>query len=208
MAAVYALLSINAAVFGAWQYAIYTKDGRLLKLLEENAMQSHDAIMSGRYWTMLTAAFSQREPAHFAFNMIALHAFGSILSFVPGVGAAHVLALGFGSAIGASIGWLYHTRRSSSGKIFRPALGASGMVMGMGAAATLLAPFSPMTFGIPLWVAMCGYVVYDTYYLDKKSNIGHAAHLAGFSSGVVYYLAYLRNRGGVWLMLKRGLLRR
>lgn len=90
-------------------------------------------------------------------------------------------------------------------------LGASGMVMGMGATATLLAPLTPMAIlfvPAPLFVVMAGYVALDTYFLNSKtSRIGHAAHLGGLTFGAVYYFASLRQYGGVWQWVRRGLRR-
>ncbi|KAI7331394.1 hypothetical protein KC354_g18276, partial [Hortaea werneckii] len=53
----------------------------------------------------------------------------------------------------------------------RSALGASGMVLGFGAAATCLAPFTSMTVmflpvPVPLWMLTAVYAAVDTYFLD------------------------------------------
>lgn len=85
------------------------------------------------------------------------------------------------------------------------------MVMGMGAAATLLAPMTQMVvlvFPAPLFLVTAGYVAADTYYLDSKtSRIGHAAHLGGLAFGAVYYFVSLRRFGGVWQWVRRALRR-
>ena len=99
---------------------------------------------AGRYYTMLTSAFSHQAPVHFLFNMIAFNAFGGILMF-SGLGAMHVTSLCVGSAVAGSFAWLY--QRGSANRSEAPnlpnavvvgsrgmgaALGASGMVMGAG----------------------------------------------------------------------------
>lgn len=142
----------------------------------------------------------------------------------------HLIMLALGSAIASSYALHYQRRpqesfeKNSGSNIWQrfgngnsvverwQALGASGVVMGMGASATLLAPFAQMSvmfIPMPLFILTAGYVAFDTYYLDSKtSRIGHAAHLGGLTFGVVYYLASLRQFGGVWQFLRRGLLRR
>lgn len=148
-----------------------------------------------------------------------------------------VLMLAVGSACAGSFAWHYQQAPTSSFKqqkqnpdIWRHAglrgshdrvititkkmaLGASGMVQGIAAAATLLAPVAPIYLmfipvPIPLFVVTIGYVAYDTYNLDSKtSRIGHSAHLGGFAFGVLYYFLSLRRFGGVWHMLARRLRR-
>lgn len=138
-----------------------------------------------------------------------------------------VLALG--SAIVGSYAFHFHrapqetTRKTSAGIWQRSgngnvivegwqALGASGMVMGMGGAATLLAPMRQMLvfmFPAPLFVVTAGYAAADTYFLrSKTSKIGHAAHLGGLAFGFVYYIVSLRRFGGVFPWLARALRRR
>ncbi|KAI6992144.1 hypothetical protein KC359_g5832 [Hortaea werneckii] len=78
------------------------------------------------------------------------------------------------------------------------ALGASGIVLGFGAAATCLAPFTRMAVmflpvPVPLWVLTTVYAAADTYFLDDAgSRTGHAAHLGGTVFGAVFYLVVLR----------------
>ncbi|KAI7302326.1 hypothetical protein KC326_g9001 [Hortaea werneckii] len=82
------------------------------------------------------------------------------------------------------------------------ALGASGIVLGFGAAATCLAPFTSMSVmflpvPVPLWVLTAVYAAVDTYFLDDaRSPVGHSAHLGGTVFGAVFYLGFLRRFGG------------
>ncbi|KAK3715548.1 hypothetical protein LTR37_007036 [Vermiconidia calcicola] len=218
---VWTIIGVNAAVFGAWQLAITEKNQTLYRNLDENFKLSLNNWKDGRAWTIITSAFSHQMLAHFAFNMMSFHAFGTILGFVPGIGPLHVLSLCFGSAVMSSGAWLYQQQLRTpnqrqtilGGKITtattRSALGASGMVMGAGAAAACLMPFAPIQVflipvSIPLWVATLAYVGADTYFLrSETSPIGHAAHLGGSIFGFAYYFAFLRGYGGVWHMLRR-----
>jgi membrane associated rhomboid family serine protease len=80
-------------------------------------------------------------------------------------------------------------------------------------AATCLMPMAPagvlfIPVAVPLWVLTSIYFGLDAYYLNNASSrIGHSAHLGGAIYGAMYYFGYLRNYGGVWIMLRR-LLRR
>lgn len=219
--AIWVIIGLNTAVFCTWQYAIQRKDQKLLQQLQQHATVSWDNIKDGRYSTIVTSAFSHQTLPHFAFNMITLHTFGSILSIVPGVGAVHVFALCIGSAIAGSTGFLYHQSRVSataadqrSGlfgtrtRQIASGLGASGMVMGAGAAAACLMPFAPLMifpipFAIPMWAVTGLYFVVDVFFLESGSRIGHAAHLGGSVFGVLYYFSYLRRFGGVTQLLQR-----
>ena len=199
-----------------------------MKILQDHATLSWSNIEAGRYHTVLTAAFSHQALGHFGFNMFALWTFGSIIAWIPGIGGVHVLSMGIGSAIAGSLAWLYHQKYRDSnsrdrkwgpyaqhgirGLNVQSGLGASGMVMGAAAVATCLMPLAPMhlmliPIPIPLWVTTALYAAVDMYYLDKGDHIGHAAHLGGGIYGLLFYFAYLRRFGGIWLLARWGLRR-
>ncbi len=208
-AVIWTIIGLNTAVFGAWQYAGYNKDRNLLHRLLESFTSSMHNFKEGRYYTLITSAFSHQMLAHFAFNMFTLNAFGSILAFT-GVGGFHMVSLTIGSAAAAPGACLYQqANKPGIGNSYASALGPSGVVMAMGAAATCLMPFAPMQImfipiNIPLWVLTLAYAGIDTYYLHSNSQIGHAAHLGGAIYGAIYYFAYLRRLGGISHMLRFG----
>lgn len=219
---VWAIIGVNVAVFGAWRYAIAKKDQKLLRGLTENFTTSLNNWKEGRVWTLVTSAFSHIQPMHLAFNCITFYAFGTILATVPAVGSGHIFALCMGSAIVGSYAFIYRrlqkspaSQKSGWGPFttrredHERGLGASGMVMGAGAAATCLRPFTPMSLmfipiPIPLWVLTLLYAGFDTYYLHSHDAVGHDAHLGGSVFGALYYLAFLRRGGGIASMLRRG----
>lgn len=225
MPAFYFLLATNTLVFGALNYAKYTKDWRLERKLLSNTLLSPAAVDSGRWWTVVTSAFAHIDPVHFAFNMLSLYNFSSLLAFVPGVNGVHLFAIAAGSAISGGLGFLYHRRtkvreagrdwQRSSQNYNSSALGASGAVMGVGAAAACLVPSARMQFmfipiSFPLWVSVVAYGVIDAYFLDSPTSpIAHAGHLGGLVFGAVYYLAALRKAPvGIWRDVSRLLSRR
>lgn len=214
------IIGANAAVFLAWQYADYNKDRKLMQVLHEHFALSTHNWRNGHYWTVITSAFSHQNLMHFAFNMLTLRAFTSVLAWVPGFGATHFLTLGLGSAAAGSLAWLSEQGQTSGDRrwgstatsVYKAALGASGLVMGVGAGAACLMPFAPMNFmfipvAIPLWATTALFAAVDTYFLhSERSPIGHSAHLGGTVFGLLYYGAYLRKFGGItrWLKQRRG----
>ena len=220
--AIRTIIGLNTAVFGTWYYAQSTNDSPLLQWLNENFTLSMVNYRAGRYWTLLTSAFAHQNFVHFLFNMFAFNAFGSILAFVPGVGAWHVISLCLGSAITGSFAFLYTHGLTEpptnnkfpnaiigTGQVQFSALGASGMVMGAGLVATCLMPRAPISLmlppiTLPLWALMGIYMGIDLYYLgDVQSKIGHDAHIGGALYGALYYFGNLRKYGGVWWMVRR-----
>ncbi|KAK0357589.1 hypothetical protein LTR94_000625 [Friedmanniomyces endolithicus] len=220
VSATYFLIALNTGVFAGWVYAQATQEQRLLRTLRQNFTLSWQNWREGRQWTILTSAFSHANFVYFAFNMLTFSAFGIMLSWVPGIGAFHVLALSLGSGIAGSIAWLYQKQmpsESGMGKIIGPfgqgagavrqsARGASGMVVGVGAPAACLMPWAKVGvffIPVPLWVATVGFAALDTYYLNSdKTPFAHASHLGGALGGVAYYLCFLRGYGGIWMWMR------
>lgn len=205
---IWSIIGLNSAVFFAWQYSISQRDTRLIDKLQKNFSLSVQGLKEGRYWTVLTSAFSHQWLPHFFFNMFTFHTFAT-LAAMRGVGALPLSALCIGSALAGSLSFAYHLQSQNSGKptSLRSGLGASGMVMGVGAVATCLAPFAPMQImfipiNIPLWMITVGYALVDTYYLHSESPVGHSAHLGGSVFGVAFYFARLRGLGGISNMLR------
>ncbi|KAK3620089.1 hypothetical protein LTR56_023627 [Elasticomyces elasticus] len=226
--ATHTVMALNGAVFIAWQVA-QRGNPKLLNVLEKHFTASSNNWQRGRYWTLLTSAFSHRSSQHISGNFMALQTFGRALSWIPGVGLLHFVSLTLGSAIAGSAAWLWQKRRAvgtvAQGRILRNGsmvyslgvgsnvqemmLGASGLVAGAGAAATCLMTFAemdimPVPFPVPLWMVTVGYAAWDTYMLRAKtSQIAHAAHLGGVLFGIAYYLVFLRKlgNGGVWRFL-------
>lgn len=206
----YACIGINAAVFSAWQYALpggfgpfsVSSNLKVARFLQENFLISSISFQNGkRWWTLFTSSISHIELGHFITNMISLWAFSSVLLDRNGIDGRHLAALIIGSGIMGGLGTLYHDSNKPLHKR-RPALGASGAVMGVGAAAALLVPGAQMAvmgiIPLPLWAVIAGYFAFDTYYLNSEnSRIGHAGHLGGLAYGALYYTIVLRRFGGV-----------
>lgn len=215
------LIVLNTSIFCTWIYARYTNDGKLHRFLRENATLSWHNIKAGRYWTLVTSAFSHESFNHFLFNMFALSTFGSVLCTAGGVGvgAPHVAALYLGGALAGSAAFLYQKKPkidrrwghfAQHGLAASPAaLGASGAIMGITAVATCLAPFAPMTLllfpvgAIPMFLMTGAYIGADLFLLGNDDLTARSAHLGGVAFGAVYYLAFLRRFGGISHMARQ-----
>ncbi|KAK5715665.1 hypothetical protein LTR17_016734 [Elasticomyces elasticus] len=217
--ALWLLIGLNTVVFGGWQYAEYKRDSGLLRTLQDNFLLSWNNVRNGRPWVTLTSAFSHMGFQHFTFNMFSLYTFGYVLTHMPGLKASRILTLCLGSGLAGSAAWLYERqapartnsvwdravarfREGNSALLGQAtALGASGMVMGVGAAATLFAPLYPVRLyflpRIPLFVSTIGFLAVDTYFLGSdRTGIGHSAHLGGAVFGAAFYLLSLRRIAG------------
>ena len=72
------VLVLNAGVFALWQ--ILGESPFML----DNFLISWQALAAGRYWTLLTSAFSHAAFLHFFLNMFVLANFGPIVEHVIG----------------------------------------------------------------------------------------------------------------------------
>ncbi|KAI7225108.1 hypothetical protein KC330_g9191, partial [Hortaea werneckii] len=119
-ATIWILIGLNTAVFALWQYALHqppqphrphdrnNKNPITPSLLSDHTTLSSSNLRANRPWTLLTSAFSHQDPLHFAFTMLSLKAFATILTRTPGIRAPHIIFLATGSALAGSLGFLYH----------------------------------------------------------------------------------------------------
>lgn len=198
------IMVANGVVFLAWQKAIGQRPQDLnvdmCAFLESHFTTSIKNLENGRYWTLLTGAFSHISLGHFFSNMVTMYAFGSVLVLHPGLNGARILAISLGSALTGSVGILVQQMMRDPRKR-TDALGASGVVMGLGCAAALLAPTQRMLLlavvPVPLWGLMAGYFMYDAVFLNRQDGVAHSGHLGGLAFGAAYYWLSLRRFGGI-----------
>ncbi|KAI0146907.1 hypothetical protein GGR57DRAFT_286030 [Xylariaceae sp. FL1272] len=218
----WSLIGCNLLVFAKW-HLVPTKPGStpMQKQHQAAAHQHHMLenytickrnIAQGRYKTLLTSAFSHKDPAHLALNMFMLHQSCTIAAMV-GLGPLRVGALALGSALAGSVGALYDAdAMMKKGGPDMYGLGASGMVQGMLVATMRAAPGLPMYFmfipiPVPYRTLVLGFIAWDMYKLyDQRTSgrhkenwhgsiVGYAAHLGGAAFGAVFYsLAMRRGR--------------
>jgi membrane associated rhomboid family serine protease len=209
-ALIWTCIGLNSLVFLSWQAATSpastqerrSKFQRVRKDLEENFLLSTRNLREGRWWTLVTSAFSHVGFGHFLFNMIAFHQLSQILKWVPGLKAGrHLGVLILGSAVSASTAFFIHGSTLPNGDR-RHGLGFSGVVSGVVTTAACVAPYQRMLFfgvvPVPLWLLGLGYAAYDTYAMDSgNSTVAHDAHVGGAVFGGLFYMVALRRFGGI-----------
>ncbi|KAL3668377.1 hypothetical protein V7S43_006466 [Phytophthora oleae] len=199
------LISVNAAVFFGWMRAQAPPPRHpaqrvrsfqpSMRTMLTHFTTSTQHLQDGRYYTLLTAMFSQATLGHFGANMIGLYFFGRQMCDVLG----HKRFLGLYLVSGALSSAAAVYEQHLSGRMTLN-LGASGAVNGITAMSILLFPHGTLLiFGIlpiPAWLGGLGFIFKDAYSFStgKQDGIGHVAHLSGAAVGGAYYY-YLR-RGG------------
>ena len=143
-------------------------------------------------WTLVTAMFLHSPSVtlpdgatvlnlnHLLQNMVALGLFGILLEKI--IGSKKFLALYLAAGIAGNL----------AGIIFYPnsiSLGASGAIMGILGAVTVLRPKMVVFIGgpVPLILLSGMWILIDLVgFFAPIDNTGHAAHLAGFAAGIAY----------------------
>lgn len=130
-------------------------------------------------WTIVTALFMHASASHLLQNLFALGMFGIILEKI--IGSRNFLLVYFAGGIAGNIAAYYFYPDSLS-------LGASGAIMAVIGALTVLRPKLVVYFGGPMPMIFLAlmWITIDLVGIFSNDNIGHAAHLGGFALGAVY----------------------
>ncbi|KAI3673340.1 hypothetical protein L6452_39457 [Arctium lappa] len=193
------LIVTNVAVFLLWRVADR-------KFMMQNFMVQLDNFKSGRFHTMITAAFSHNEVGHIVSNMIGLYFFGKSIGQTFGPEFLLKLYLA-GAFVGSAFFLLHHAFLASSSKDRRmfepdrsriPGLGASGAVNAIMLLDIFLFPTKTiyLEFIIPVPAILLGIflVGHDMMrILEGDSQISGSAHLGGAAVAAV---AWARLRKG------------
>ncbi|KAI5856217.1 hypothetical protein GGS23DRAFT_589047 [Durotheca rogersii] len=223
---IWPFIGLNCLVFSWWSWEHYRSLTGTFKNTPEasytdtvDKLRKHytlslENLHQGRWYTLLTSAVSHNNLPHLAFNMISFHAFTSCAAW-SGLGLGTIWTLCLGSAVSCGVATVLDWQRKGLSDIY--ALGASGIVSGVGAAMACMVPLMPfrvffLPIDIPLWMLTLGYIGYDSYSLKaENTKVGHAGHLGGAAFGVLFYTIALRRFGGVsdlWRFIARFGLRR
>ncbi|MEM2889976.1 MAG: rhomboid family intramembrane serine protease [Candidatus Hadarchaeum sp.] len=142
------------------------------------------ATVVSRPWTLITSIFIHGGFLHLLFNCLVLLSFGPVLE--TRIGGKRFLGLFFCSGILAAIGQLLFTAPEAI------LLGASGAILGVLGALTVLAPRLPVLlfFIIPLrlWMATLGFGILSVLLVvfEVGGSIANVAHLVGLVAGLLY----------------------
>jgi membrane associated rhomboid family serine protease len=189
---VYILIALNLLVFVLWHGAFrgLVPPGLML----DNFLVSAQHLTEGRYWVLITAAFSHSMLFHLLINMFVLWSFGILLEQLMGTRGFIKFYL-----IAAVVSSLAHVAVSTSLLNLPPdsaALGASGAVAGLLLLFAMIFPrHKILLFGvipIPALVGALAFIAIDIWGLFAQYEggglpIGHGAHLGGAATGIVYY---------------------
>ena len=195
MSCVYALIAINAAAY-LLSLGMGTRESVYRFWL------SVDGIRDGMFWQILTAMFMHGGIGHIFFNMWGLYIFGGIVA--PRLGGRGFLALYLSSGLVGNLLWLICSWTG------QPAVlcGASGAVMGVTAAAAVMAPDIPMLLlfiPFPVKLRTMAVVFFALDVLMEisggQSGVAHLAHIGGFLSGYLFLKLFFR-REILWDPLK------
>ncbi|MDZ4083366.1 MAG: rhomboid family intramembrane serine protease [Bdellovibrionales bacterium] len=194
------LILVNILVFLLWLAAAlgYTSATFNETFMEQNFLVSWNGLEEGRYWTLLTSAFSHTLFLHIFLNMFVLQSFGPIVQSV--LGFKRFAVFYFTAAVLSSFS---HAAVSAFvvGKPALPALGASGAVSGVILLFSLMFPTQKiLMFGFIPVPAVIGGLIFiglDLWGLWAQAEggglpIGHGAHLGGALTGILYFLFLLR----------------
>jgi len=189
------IIFLNVAVYLLWASATEVE----LPAMIENFMVSWEALEEGRYWTLLTAAFSHHLLWHIFINMLVLASFGSDLE--RNFGRLSFALFYFSAAVFSSFAHAFVSAKYL-GAPDMSALGASGAVAGVILVFSLLNPGAKiLLMGIVPMPALFGaflFIGLDIWGLIAQSGggglpIGHGAHLGGAFVGIIYYFLFARN---------------
>jgi membrane associated rhomboid family serine protease len=196
--AVPVIIAINVLIFLAWQAA--RVDQALEQVMAGNFLVSTSHLLHGRWWTLITAAFSHIDLWHIALNMFVLWSFGTVLERLWGTRVFVIFYV-----VAAVVASASHCFVSSVllGNPEINALGASGAVSGLLLAFAFLFPkHRILVFGVipvPALVGALAFVAIDLWGLFAQTKgggvgIGHGAHLGGALCGFLFWALYLRTR--------------
>lgn len=185
------IIVLNILVFIMWNTTAYLGN---LNFMMDHFLVSWNSLRDGRFWTLLTSAFSHNAVFHIAINMFVLRGFGTIMSQEMGTKKFLIFYLlaGMGGSLVHSLVSEFWMNQPGL-----PALGASGAIAGIILYFSFLFPEEKiLLLGIIPVRAMWGAVIlvaFDVWGLLEQTRgggsfIGHGAHLGGAAIGICWFL--------------------
>lgn len=191
-----------------------------MEFMRNNWTASLPNLREGRWWTLVTAAFSHSDLGHLAVSLWGLYQGSKIIQLI-GVSAPRLVVLALGSGAAGSAGYLLDHVMGPASQRDACSLGASGMLYGMFTFSMLAAPYLPM--GVPfipkLTISLRTMVLTATgidvacLVWEKTQGvrqkhpvfgapIAYSAHLGGALFGAAFYLVAFRRYGAAALPRK------
>ncbi|MBV7433721.1 rhomboid family intramembrane serine protease [Cardiobacteriaceae bacterium TAE3-ERU3] len=174
--------------------------------LERWGANAFPLTMGSEPWRLISSAFIHAGLTHLVFNALAMYVFG--LAAEPLFGHARFLAIFLLSAVGGGLLNSYLTWHALlDGEPYYIAVGASGGIMGLGAALTLAAlsklPLKDSQLNTRALIVLMGI---NIGYGFLMPGIDNAAHIGGALTGALIALAFiagykLRNQWISWVAI-------
>lgn len=169
---------------------------------------SLNALLAGRWWTLITAPFIHAGPAHIILNALALFFFGKAAE--AELGWKKTAALYFTAAFVGNIAVLATTAAGIMPPDV-PTVGASAAIFGLMGAAMLVKPFEfvfyPYLIPVPLILVALVYTLFNIAEFvavlasAAETNIAYAAHLGGLAVGMFAGFKKEGTRRGLLVLL-------
>lgn len=192
------IILVNIAVYIVWSFSGGADSEP--NFMIQNFLVSWVGLTEGRFWILITSAFSHIMLLHLFMNMFVLNSFGTIVENTLGFSRFikfYIMASVTSSLSHALVSaWILKQPEL-------PALGASGAVSGIVLLFSLMFPRQKiLIFGLIPAPAIWGVVLLvglDIWGLIAQAEggglpIGHGAHLGGAFTGIIYYLLFFRRR--------------
>ncbi len=187
--AVWTFIILNLAMFGA--ELLYGGATNGLTLHRLGALEPQAVLRNHQYWRLLTALFLHYGVLHILFNLYALYLLGPALERMIG-------------SVKFALGYLLSGLGSSAGVVLLSVLGlthadqlvgASGCVMGViGISAGLLLRHRQSPLAGRRLKEILAIVAFQTIFDLSTPQVSLAAHLSGFSTGVLIGLVFAARR--------------
>ncbi|MBS7610131.1 rhomboid family intramembrane serine protease [Candidatus Bathyarchaeota archaeon] len=157
-------------------------------------------ILSGRFWTPITALFVHANVVHLLGNSVFLYVFGNALEEEVG-SVKSSLAFFLGGFLAFFLSIPFYGGDT-------PMLGSSAAVFTIAAAVMLIKPLKfSLLFLMPLGLVAILYFLYNIFALQYgfQGNVGYVSHIIGFGMGLPLGMAW-SNRWKRNLLITIGLL--
>lgn len=199
------IIAINAIVNSL------SSDPDYREFIATHCICSYDQVINkGRWYTMLTSAFTHISFWHFLANSLAILSFSPPLiqllgarSFLRWYFTAAVVSSGAFVAQRAALMSREPSREKRQELSENALVGASGAVMQSVSMFALRYPRSRLlllfVIPVPTFLAVAGLLFYDFMMLDSSDHIAHISHLAGAGVGVVAFFVERRLRPQLFL---------
>lgn len=185
------IIRINVAVFLLWLFSD-------MQFMIDNFLLSTTAVLSGRFWVVISSVFSHNMGLHLLINMFIFYGFGSVVEETLGSRPFlyFYLVAGIAGSLGHCLSSYFILQDPSLA-----ALGASGAISGVLVVFSLMFPTQLVfIFGlipVPAIFGLLFIIGLDIWGMVSQSQgnqvpIGFGAHLGGALAGFIYYFVHIR----------------